>query len=293
MLDAASSRDYFRPPMTTRFAPSPTGFLHLGHAFSALTAFHLAKNADGVFLLRFEDIDRGRVRAEYYDAIEDDLNWLGIEWPVPVMRQLARRPAYDAALEKLKSLGVVYPCFCTRREIESELTGMRNAPHGPEGALYPGTCRDLNESKKSRFFAEREPAWRLHWEKAAHLVGRLTFFDEIHGPTTVDPGFLGDPILARRDIGTSYHLAVVIDDAAQEITHVVRGEDLLHATHLHRVLQKLLDFPEPIYHHHALICDDAGKRLAKRHDALSLQSLRSQGRSPEEIFLSLPPFKTP
>lgn len=290
LLDAAQSTDYLCAVMTTRFAPSPTGFLHLGHAFSALTAFHLAKKAGGVFLLRFEDIDHSRVRPEYYKAIEDDLNWLGITWPKPVMRQLARRPAYDAALEKLQARGVVYPCFCTRREIETELAGLRHAPHGPDGALYPGTCRDLDDDEKARLFAEREPAWRLDHEKAAQLTGRLTFFDEICGLSTVNSGLLGDPILARRDIGASYHLAVVVDDAAQEITHVLRGEDLLHATHLHRILQKLLNFPEPIYHHHALICDEAGKRLAKRHDALSLQFLRSQGKNPADIFQSLPPF---
>lgn len=279
--------------MTTRFAPSPTGFLHLGHAFSALKAWNWAKKNDGIFLLRFEDIDHSRVRPHFYSAIEDDLRWLGITWPEPVMRQLSRRPAYDEALEKLKSLGVVYPCFCTRREIEEELAHLGSAPHEPEGAHYPGTCRNLSAEKKSRLFSEREASWRLDSQKAAQIVGVLTFSDEIHGLTLVNPTLLGDPILARRDIGTSYHLAVVIDDAAQNVTHVMRGGDLLHATHLHRVLQVLLDFPEPIYHHHQLICDADGKRLAKRHDALSLQSLRIQGKSRADIFQSLPPLTTP
>ncbi len=278
----------FTPPMIARFAPSPTGFLHLGHAYSALRAWEAACHADEKFLLRLEDIDHQRVREKYERAIVDDLRWLGLRWPEPLMRQSERRPAYDEALQNLKSLGVLYPCFCTRREIEEELATLAKAPHGPEGAHYPGTCRRLGAAEIARLQRERDAAWRLDAGKAAALVGELTFRDQIHGLTNVDPALLGDPILARRDIGTSYHLAVVVDDAAQEISLVTRGEDLLHATHLHRVLQSLLAFPEPEYHHHQLIRDENGKRLAKRHDALSLQSLRAQGKTRAEILKLLP-----
>ena len=265
--------------MITRFAPSPTGLLHLGHAFAAQLAHELARENDGQFLLRFEDIDHTRVRPEYYDAIEEDLSWLGIRWNVPPWKQLDRLDSYQKALEKLKSLGVVYPCTCTRREIEFELAHLTNAPHGPEGPLYPGTCRG-----KFPDHASENPAWRLDSQEAANLVGPLTFHDLHHGGVTVDPHLLGDVILSRKDIGTSYHLAVVCDDAAQDISHVTRGEDLLPSTHIHRLLQKLLALPEPTYLHHRLILDDKGERLAKRHDALSLRALRDSGKTPEEVL---------
>ncbi len=271
--------------MITRFAPSPTGFLHLGHAFAAHLAHQLARKNKGQFLLRFEDIDHTRVRPDFYSAIEEDLYWLGIAWDAPPWKQLDRLDSYQIALDSLKSLGVVYPCYCTRREIESELAHLTNAPHGPEGPLYPGTCRDLVAQP-----TDKEPAWRLDSQKAAALTGPLTFRDLSHGPSDVDPHLLGDVILSRKDIGTSYHLAVVCDDAAQCITHVTRGEDLLPSTHVHRLLQKLLGLPEPIYLHHQLILDDKGERLAKRHDALSLRSLRESGLSPAEVLSQMPPL---
>jgi glutamyl-Q tRNA(Asp) synthetase len=277
------------PPPVTRFAPSPTGHLHLGHAYAARVAHDLARRAGGRFLLRFEDIDHTRVREEYYGAIKDDLHWLRLDWDGPALCQLDRGKAYAAALVQLRRLGAAYPCFCTRREIEDEIARMTGAPHGPEGALYPGTCRRLSETdRESRLAAGAQPAWRLDAIRAASAVGPLEFTDLRHGAHQVDPALLGDVVLARKDIGTSYHLAVVVDDAFQQVTHVTRGEDLLSSTHVHRLLQALLSLPEPIYLHHELVTDDQGIRLAKRHDALSLRSLRDQGQNPTEVMMRLP-----
>ncbi len=278
----------------TRFAPSPTGRLHLGHAYAAKVAHDLARQAGGRFLLRFEDIDHTRVREEFYGAIEDDLRWLSLDWDGPALRQSDRVEAYAAALEQLRRLGAAYPCFCTRREIEDEIARMTGAPHGPEGAPYPGTCRRLSDNEReARLAVGAQPAWRLDAILAASVVGPLAFTDLRHGGHRVDPGLLGDVVLARKDIGTSYHLAVVVDDAFQQVTHVTRGEDLLSSTHVHRLLQVLLGLPEPVYLHHELVTDDQGIRLAKRHDALSLRSLRESGRSPAELMACLPtPFTT-
>lgn len=263
--------------MITRFAPSPTGKLHLGHAYSALLAYEAAREADGDFLVRFEDIDHTRVRQEFYEEILDDLAWLGLRWDEVPWKQSERLRTYEAALTQLKKLGVIYPCYCTRREIEQELGQMAGAPHDSEkseGPLYPGTCRE-----RTTPLTGRDAAWRLDSAKVARLTGPLDFHDRSRGVIPVQAGLLGDVILARRDIGTSYHLAVVVDDAAQGITHVTRGVDLLSSTHLHRALQTLLDLPQPSYHHHALIYDDSGKRLAKRHDSLALATLRKDGLS--------------
>ena len=277
------------PQTVTRFAPSPTGWLHLGHAYAAKVAHDLARHHGGRFLLRFEDIDHTRVRPDYYGAIEDDLRWLGLEWDGPTLRQSDRTAAYAAALEALRQTGVAYPCFCTRREIEDEVARMISAPHGPEGALYPGTCRRLTEDERNaRLAAGQQPAWRLDAGKAAEITGPLSFTDTRHGQLPVDPGLLGDVVLARKDIGTSYHLAVVVDDSFQQVTHVTRGEDLLPSTHVHRILQALLGFPEPSYLHHSLIVDEKGIRLAKRHDALSIRSLREAGSTPADVLARLP-----
>lgn len=274
--------------MITRFAPSPTGLLHLGHAYAAVFAHDLAEENGGRFYLRFEDIDTTRVRNEYYLAIEQDLTWLDIRWDSTPIRQVDRLPAYMDALEKLKSLGVVYPCFCTRREIENEIANMGNAPHGPEGALYPGTCRGLSPSEKEdRIGAGEAHCWRLDAKLAARLTGPLVFQDRIQGEMIVNAHLLGDVILARKDIATSYHLAVVVDDAFQKITDVTRGEDLLPSTHTHCILQKMLELPVPIYHHHRLILDAHGKRLAKRDESLSLRAQRESGRSPDEVLCLL------
>lgn len=263
----------------TRFAPSPTGRLHLGHALAAKVAHDLARSEpDGRFLLRFEDIDGPRVREEYYQGIEEDLLWLGFQWDETPLHQTTRTAAYEAALAHLRDRGLVYPCFCTRREIQAELANMASAPQGPEGPIYPGTCRKLTPpEQQERIAAGQAHAWRLDAAIASALTGPLTFHDLRFGTISVNPALLGDVVLARKDIGTAYHLAVVVDDAFQEITHVTRGEDLLSSTHVHRLLQVLLDLPEPIYLHHELVLDEHGKRLAKRNDALSIATMRERG----------------
>ncbi|QJE98633.1 tRNA glutamyl-Q(34) synthetase GluQRS [Luteolibacter luteus] len=277
------------PEIVTRFAPSPTGYLHLGHVHAAKVAHDLARQDGGRFLLRFEDIDHTRTRPEYYDAMEEDLRWLGLAWDGAALRQSSRTAAYDAVLERLKEIGAVYPCFCTRREIEEEVARITNAPHGPEGALYPGTCRRLPlADREARIANGIQPAWRLDVSFAAGLTGPLSFHDLQHGRHHVDPGLLGDVVLARKDIGTSYHLAVTTDDAFQDVTHVTRGEDLLLATHVHRLLQALLGFPEPLYLHHSLVLDGNGVRLAKRNEALSIRHLKAAGNTPQTILAMLP-----
>ncbi len=268
----------------TRFAPSPTGRLHLGHAFAAKVAHDLARSGPGGrFLLRFEDIDTPRVREEFYQGIEDDLRWLGLPWDEEPLRQTTRSTAYEDALDRLREQGLIYPCFCTRKEIQEEWAAMRGAPHGPEGPVYPATCRRLSESEQRDKIAAGLPhAWRLDAHKAAASTGPLTFQDLRFGTLSADPDLLGDVVLARKDIGPAYHLAVVVDDAFQQITHVTRGEDLLPSTHVHRLLQALLGLPEPVYLHHELQLDQHGKRLAKRCDSLSIAALREAGKSPEE-----------
>ncbi|WP_018969949.1 tRNA glutamyl-Q(34) synthetase GluQRS [Rubritalea marina] len=270
----------------TRFAPSPTGLLHLGHLYSAHLAHQLALSTQGQFLVRFEDIDETRTRDTFYQAIEEDLEWAGLHAPKPFLRQRDRLAAYDLALDKLKELGVIYPCFCTRREIQNELTQLAHAPHGSDGPHYPQICHGMSDSQINQKLAEgRTPSWRLDARKAGAIVGALSFHDHYHGKITVQPELLGDLILARKDIGTSYHIAVVVDDAYQGISDVVRGRDLLDSTHIHRLLQVLLELPEPRYHHHPLVTDDTGVRLAKRHAARSLQSLRSkQGLTPQQAL---------
>jgi glutamyl-Q tRNA(Asp) synthetase len=270
----------------TRFAPSPTGRLHLGHALAAMVAHDLARQTTGgVFLLRFEDIDTPRVREEFYQGIEEDMEWLGFRWDETPLRQSDRTAAYDAALATLREKDLVYPCFCTRREIQEEWANMAAAPHGPEGPLYPGTCRKLSATEQEEKIAAGVPhAWRLDARKAAAFTGPLTFHDLRFGMIEVNPDLLGDVVLARKDIGTAYHLAVVVDDAFQHITHVTRGEDLLSSTHVHRLLQALLNLPEPAYLHHPLVLDEHGKRLAKRHDALSIASLRQSGLTPQQTL---------
>ena len=269
----------------TRFAPSPTGRLHLGHVLAARVAHSLARDAGGVFLLRHEDIDGPRVRQEFYQGIEEDLHWLGLTWDGEALRQTSRIEAYDAALDSLRERGLVYPCFCTRRDIQDEWARMGAAPQGPQAPVYPGTCLKLTAAERQAKLAAGIPhAWRLDTRRAGHLAGPLTFRDLRFGEISADPGLLGDVVLARKDIGTAYHLAVVVDDAFQQITHVTRGEDLLSSTHVHRLLQVLLGLPEPEYLHHALVLDEAGQRLAKRNDALSIRTLRDRGMSPAEVL---------
>jgi glutamyl-Q tRNA(Asp) synthetase len=271
--------------VVTRFAPSPTGLLHLGHAYAALFAHEGARRAGGLFLLRMEDIDITRARPEYEQAIYEDLHWLGLSWEQPVRRQSAHFADYRNALSKLHSLGVLYPCFCTRKEIQEEIARAGAAPHGPEGPTYPGTCRKLTADEVAeRKAAGRDYALRLDVQKSLeHVASNLEWHDLTHGAFVADPSFLGDVVLARKETPTSYHLAVVVDDAAQNITLVTRGEDLLSATHLHRLLQSLLDLPVPRWQHHKLITDEQGRRLAKRDHARSLRTLREQSWTAERI----------
>lgn len=270
--------------IVTRFAPSPTGYLHLGHAHSALTGWEVATSAGGRFLLRIEDIDAGRCRPAFEDAIFEDLAWLGLDWPRPVRRQSEHMADYAAALNRLDRLGVLYPCFCTRREILAEVAAADHAPHGPDGPLYPGTCRALPSAERAARIATGMPyALRLDAAKAAALVGPLFWTEIGTGTIPVDPTALGDVVLARKDVPASYHLAVTVDDDLQGVTLVTRGRDLLHATHLHRLLQALLDLRPPTYRHHRLLANDKGRRLAKRDGAVTLRALRAAGRTPAEV----------
>lgn len=278
----------------TRFAPSPTGRLHLGHALAAKVARDLAAAHGGEFLLRFEDIDGPRVREGFYREIEADLKWLGLDWTGGALRQTARAAAYDGALAALKAMGMVYPCFCTRREIRDELAAMAAAPQGPEGPVYPGICRRLTEVERAeRIASGAAHAWRLDSAAAARAVPGIGFTDMRHGTICANPGLLGDVVLARKDIGTAYHLAVVADDAFQAITHVTRGEDLLASTHVHRLLQELLDLPAPVYLHHPLALDETGHRLAKRRDSLSIAAMRESGMSPADVINQLDRWFSP
>jgi glutamyl-Q tRNA(Asp) synthetase len=266
----------------SRFAPSPTGRLHLGHAYSAILAHDYARERGGAFLLRIEDIDPGRSRAEHVDGILEDLLWLGLEPDGEIVYQSERLPLYAEALERLKSEGLAYPCFCTRTAIAAEIAASAAAPHGPDGPLYPGTCRALSYDERTARMAAEPHAWRLDVERAAVRVGPLYWED---GDTEVqaDPGVFGDVVLARKDAPTSYHLAVTVDDAAQGVTDVVRGRDLYAATDVHRLLQALLGLPTPHYHHHPLLTDSQGRRLAKRTGALTLADLRSAGVDPKAL----------
>lgn len=268
----------------TRFAPSPSGHLHLGHAFSALFAEQMAHEADGQFLLRIEDIDRSRCRPEFEAAILEDLAWLGLSWDGPVVRQSDRFMLYKKALDRLDEASLLYPCFCTRKEIQAEIAAAGNAPHGPDGPHYPGTCRALDAAERQERIDRGEAyALRLDIARAAAQAGRLGFRDLDRGVFAVDPGIGGDIVLARKDVPASYHLAVTIDDAAQGVTLVTRGEDLLPASHIHRLLQTLLDLPETRYRHHRLLTGEDGKRFAKRDRSLTLQAQRAAGATPNDI----------
>ncbi len=263
---------------TTRFAPSPTGPLHLGHAYAALFAFDAARRSGGRFLLRIEDIDPTRCRPAFTQAILEDLAWLGLRWEEPVRHQSAHFGDYQAALTRLDAMGLLYPCVCTRREIEAEIAAAGHAPHDPEGTPYPGTCR-------TRVIADdgAPAALRLNVAAALKRTGPLTWFDAEAGRIAADPMPFGDVVLARKDAPASYHLAVTVDDAIQGVTLVTRGTDLFAATHIHRLLQALLDLPVPSYHHHRLLTDASGRRLAKRDRAITLASLRSAGKTPTEV----------
>ncbi|MFO1153711.1 MAG: tRNA glutamyl-Q(34) synthetase GluQRS [Rhodospirillales bacterium] len=273
--------------VVTRFAPSPTGDLHLGHAYAAWFAWDQAVRDGGRFLLRIEDIDRTRCRARFVARHLEDLAWLGLAWEEPVVRQSARLAAYGAALAHLERMAVSYPCFCTRKEIEEEIARAAGAEAVTPGTspVYPGTCRRLSEGERERRQAAGGAfAIRLDAERALHLTGPLTWEDVAAGRQAVDLGGIGDVVIARKEIPTSYHLAVVVDDAAAGVTLVTRGHDLFAATHVHRTLQALLALPVPAWHHHPLVTDETGRRLAKRDGDLGLRVLRAEGRSPREVL---------
>ncbi|MBB6426530.1 tRNA glutamyl-Q(34) synthetase GluQRS [Sphingopyxis sp. JAI128] len=259
--------------MLTRFAPSPTGELHLGHAYSVVCAYAAARAAGGDFRLRIDDIDGSRSREDYVAGSLADLAWLGIDWDGAPVRQSNRLGCYAAALDDLRARGFVYPCFCTRADIAASLS----APHGPSGAIYPGTCRGLSAATRDRRVAAEPHCWRLDMARAVAEAGDLAWEEQGQGHRVADPAAHGDIVLARKDAPASYHLASTLDDAAMGITHVVRGADLIASTDVHRLLQALLRLPTPIYRHHALVCGADGKRLAKRDAAASLKSLREAG----------------
>jgi glutamyl-Q tRNA(Asp) synthetase len=277
-----------------RFAPSPNGPLHLGHAYSALLAYETARKLGGRFLLRIEDIDPGRSREAFVDGIYEDLRWLGLAWEQPVLRQSRHIDDYVAAARQLEAMGVLYRCFATRAEIMAA-HAVSPQPLDPEDApLYPGLHKRLPLSEVERRIGAGEPfAMRIDMERALELAqtklggAPLEFseLDENMRPRRVpaDPLRWGDVVLQRKDVPTSYHLSVVVDDARQGITHVVRGRDLYAATDIHRLLQILLGLPEPAYHHHQLIADALGQKLAKSADAPGLRHFRAQGFSPDDI----------
>ena len=268
----------------TRFAPSPTGRLHLGHAHSALFGWTIARRAGGRFLLRIEDIDQTRCRPAFEADLIEDLRRLGIDWDGPVRRQSDHMDDYRAALDRLDAMGVIYPCFCTRKDIAAEIARAGGAPHGPDGALYPGTCRRLTtDERRRRIKSGAAFALRLDVDKAAALAGPLTWVDRDAGIQTATPQILGDVVLARKECPTSYHLSVTVDDALQGVTLVTRGQDLFFATHLHRLLQALLGLDVPQWAHHPLLTNADGKRLSKRDGAASLRSLFDAGMTAEQV----------
>ncbi len=299
-------------PFRTRFAPSPNGWLHLGHAYSAMLGARQASENGGTFLLRLEDIDIGRARPHFIDGIYQDLEWLGLEWPTRVLLQSTRFEAYEQALKTLRDMDLVYPCWATRREILDAIPDPATWPRDPDGApLYPGLYRDLPDSeRKRRMWEGTSYAWRLDMKKAIAWVQKnisqpLTYTEhnsiggsplegsplEGSSPQTIltDPAAYGDVVLARKDVPTSYHLAVVVDDASQNITQVTRGRDLMPATHIHRLLQALLGLATPDYFHHELVRDTQGRRLSKTAGDHGFRELRQQGMSPEAVIALLPP----
>ena len=273
--------------MVTRFAPSPTGRLHVGHGWSALMAMDLARGAGGTMRLRIEDIDGTRSRPEHVAGIIEDLRWLGVEWDGDILFQSQRIGLYMAALDRLRDMGLLYPCFCTRADIQASLT----APHGPEGPVYPGTCRALGaEEQTHRIAAGKAHAWRIDMAQATARAGPLcwhVFGAEGGEVIAANPAVHGDVVLARKDAPASYHLSCTLDDAAMGVTHVLRGADLRHATDIHRLLQAVLDLPSPAYRHHPLLVDAQGQRLAKRSGSLSLAQLRTQGIDPRVLAADL------
>jgi glutamyl-Q tRNA(Asp) synthetase len=273
--------------IVTRFAPSPTGELHLGSACSARIAWQRAREAGGTFLVRIEDIDIRRCRREFETAILEDLRWLGLAWDGEVRRQSDHFADYGRVLDELDSQGLIYPCFCTRADIAASA----GAPHGPDGPLYAGTCRHLShEERRRRIAAGTEFCMRLDSARAAAEAGAYAFVDEGRGRIEGQPLLMGDFVIARKDTPTSYHLAVTVVDHLQGVTLVTRGEDLLPSTHVHGLLQKLLGYAAPQYAHHRLLTDADGRRFAKRDRDLTIRALRGSGRTPADVFALIDAF---
>jgi glutamyl-Q tRNA(Asp) synthetase len=271
----------------TRFAPSPTGHLHPGHAYSAAFAHDIAQREDGQFLLRIEDIDPVRCKAGLADDLVEDLRWLSLSWTEPVRYQSQHLDDYRHALGQLLKSGLVYPCFCTRKEIAAEAAASAGAPHvsGADGPTYPGTCRGLPEAEATARMRDGVGySWRLDVARAREQVGALTWRDRKRGTIAATPEMFGDVVLARKDVPTSYHLSVTVDDHLQGVTLVTRGEDLFTATHIHRLLQALLGYAVPEYEHHGLVLDACGKRFAKRDRSVTLRALRTAGKTPADIW---------
>ena len=277
-----------RQDIVVRFAPSPNGFLHLGHAYAAMRAHDFARENNGRFLLRMEDIDAGRTRPEYIDAILCDLRWLGLDWDGEVIFQSDRFVSYVNAVDDLRNIGVLYPCFCSRRDLVEA-----GAKTGQSGLIYPGTCRLVASDAAEQRIKNEPHCWRLDVNKAHHLTGPLYWHDLWAGEQLMQPELLGDVIIAPRETTTSYHLAVTLDDARDGITHVVRGMDLFASTHVHRLLQALLKLPAPIYAHHKLLLDENGEKLSKSRGSASLSVLRKRGESGIKLLDRLRKNKLP
>lgn len=272
------------PGVVTRFAPSPTGYLHLGHAYSALFSAAAARAVGGRFLLRIEDIDSTRCKPVFEQAILEDLEWLGLDWERPVLRQSEHFDRYRTQLNRLKAIGMAYPCFCSRKEIEAEIARAGGAPHGPEGAVYPGTCKTLSlDERAARLERGEAHAWRLDAAAATARTGELAWHEVGEGEQPADLSLTGDAVLWRKETPSSYHLSVTIDDGEQGVSLVTRGEDLRHATAVHRHLQALLGIAVPRYRHHRLLTGPAGDRLAKRDKSLTIRALREKGHTPAEV----------
>ncbi len=284
------------PAPVFRFAPSPNGLLHPGHAFSALFCYKNAQAAGGRFLLRIEDIDPGRCKPHFEAAIYEDLHWLGLEWEEPVRRQSEHMDDYAHALARLEAMGVLYPCFASRRQISAAVSHLSSPPRDPDGApLYPGLAKSLPPARRKEMMASGKACnLRLDMPRAIALAkektgGVISFHEQAGGPkgergdVAISPQIWGDIIIARKDVPTSYHLSVVVDDALQKISHVTRGQDLFYATPIHRLLQILLELPAPLYRHHRLVLDSAGRRLSKSARDISLRALRQKGYTPADI----------
>ena len=271
-----TSRGDVNRNIVVRFAPSPNGLLHLGHAYAAMVAHDHAREHDGRFLLRIEDIDSVRTKTEFIDAIFDDLRWLGLDWDGDVIFQSARMDSYAAAAGRLKDMGLLYPCFCTRSDVRAAQQEY-GVIEGPDGPIYPGTCRHLDAEEVAAKITTQPHSWRLDVAKAARETGELTWHDQRQGEQIALPQILGDVVLVPKEDIVAYHLAVTLDDARDDISHVVRGEDLFASTHIHRLLQALLDLPVPAYVHHAILLSDDGKKLAKSRGSDTLSVQRKSG----------------